>query len=143
MYTDGACKNQGRSNATGGCGVYFGDGDPRNAAYPLPGSVQTNNRAELHAVAKAAELSRHESRPVTIVTDSQYVSKGHNEWSNSWKSNGWRTTGGQPVANQDLWRQVDHHVNQHGNIRIEHVRAHNGNPGNESADRLAKHASHW
>ncbi|KAJ3009913.1 UNVERIFIED_CONTAM: Ribonuclease H1, partial [Siphonaria sp. JEL0065] len=47
IYTDGACGGNGKRNARGGIGVFFGEGDTRNISEPLPGPVQTNNRAEL------------------------------------------------------------------------------------------------
>lgn len=46
VYTDGACKGNGRQGAIAGVGVWWGHNDPRNIAERCPGS-QTNNRAEL------------------------------------------------------------------------------------------------
>ena len=59
VYTDGACSNNGRSNARAGFGVYFGKDDPRNVseAYKEP---QTNNVAELLAIIKALSILRQE-----------------------------------------------------------------------------------
>ena len=48
----------------------------------------------------------------------------------------------EPVANQDLWRQVDElntslALTEGIDVKIEWVRGHNGDPGNEAADKLA------
>ena len=45
--------------------------DPRNIGLPLPGLVQTNNRAELTAAIHAIKLGALE-----VYTDSMYVVKG-------------------------------------------------------------------
>ncbi|CBZ51457.1 putative ribonuclease H [Neospora caninum Liverpool] len=57
IYTDGACRANGRGRqAKGGVGVFFGDGDPRNVSRRLAGQPQTNQRAELHAILDALLL---------------------------------------------------------------------------------------
>jgi hypothetical protein len=59
VYTDGACSNNGRSNARAGFGVYFGKDDPRNVSEAYKGP-QTNNVAELLAIIKALSILRQE-----------------------------------------------------------------------------------
>ena len=49
IYVDGACRNNGQSEAKGGCGVYWGDYHPLNCSEILLGEKQTNNRAEMSA----------------------------------------------------------------------------------------------
>ena len=44
---------------------------------------------------------------VIVRSDSQYVQRGITAWISRWKSNGWRTSYGQPVLNKDLWRELD------------------------------------
>merc|ERR1719319_169155 len=43
VYTDGACSNNGRSNASAGVGVWWGHGHPMNVSEPVGGDKQTNN----------------------------------------------------------------------------------------------------
>ena len=77
IYTDGACSNNGRSNARAGYGIYFGEGDPRNKSQPCPGA-QTNNVAELTAIIEALKLVTKELQqnvPVVIYSDSSYAIK--------------------------------------------------------------------
>lgn len=48
IYTDGACRKNGKLGSQGGIGVYFGENDIRNISEKLPGPIQTNQRAELY-----------------------------------------------------------------------------------------------
>lgn len=120
IYTDGACSDNGRAGAVGGIGfAVCNEGRSRThgaVRYPLelegPDGVQhapTNNRAELRAVIAALEFRqwyREGWNGVVIATDSTYVSKGAIEWVLTWATRGWRTAGGGPVANKDLWLRL-------------------------------------
>ncbi|HAN80980.1 MAG TPA: ribonuclease HI, partial [Gammaproteobacteria bacterium] len=100
------------------------------------GDVETtNNRMEL--MAAIAGLSALKSRCVVdLYTDSVYVKDGITKWLSNWKSNGWRTAAKKPVANQDLWKQLDQAVSNH-EVNWHWVKGHSGDPGNERADELA------
>ncbi len=68
--------------------------------------MTTNNRMELMAAISALEsLTRPSS--LTIVTDSAYVKNGITDWIAGWKRKGWRTAGGPPVKNAELWQRLD------------------------------------
>jgi ribonuclease HI len=73
---------------------------------------------------------------VLLVTDSQYVMKGINEWMANWKKRGWKTAAKEPVKNADLWKELDEQVNRH-KVTWKWVRGHIGHHGNERADQLA------
>jgi ribonuclease HI len=131
IYTDGACKGNPGPGGWGALLVYKGaekelwGGDPNT----------TNNRMELMAaIAGLIALTRPCS--VKLVTDSQYVMKGIQEWLPNWKKRGWKTAARQPVKNADLWQQLDEQVNRH-QVEWQWVRGHTGHPGNERADQLA------
>lgn len=50
VFTDGSCFNGGQADARAGIGIYWGKGSwasDLNASEPLPGELQTSNRAEL------------------------------------------------------------------------------------------------
>ena len=131
MYTDGACKG---NPGIGGWGVYV---LRKNDETDLNGFDinTTNNKMELTAVIEGLKTLQNKSE-VTIVTDSQYVKNGINQWIYKWKKNGWKTASKKPVKNKDLWKELDYLVREHI-IDWEWVRGHSGNPGNERADLLA------
>lgn len=95
----------------------------------------TNNRMELTA---AIEGLRALTRPcsVRVVTDSEYLRRGATDFLARWKSNGWRTAGGNAVANQDLWEDLDELAGYH-DIKWIHLPGHSGDPDQERCDKLA------
>ena len=131
VFTDGACKG---NPGPGGWGVLLRYGDhERTLCGGEPGT--TNNRMELLAVIRALEALKRPA-PVIIHTDSRYVQQGITAWIGRWKRNGWRTAGGAPVKNRDLWEQLDALLAIHP-AQWRWVKGHAGHPGNERADALA------
>jgi len=131
IYADGACRG---NPGIGGWGAFVtADGTETE----LCGGEHntTNNQMELTAVIRAIESLASPS-VVQVYTDSQYVQKGISEWIHGWKRKGWRTSTGAAVKNVELWKQLDELAQQH-KIEWKWVRGHNGNPGNERADKLA------
>ena len=136
VYTDGACSgNPGR----GGWGaVVLADG----AEKQLSGGekLTTNNRMELIAAIEALEFiienRSWRGRRVTVVSDSQYVKNGIQQWIIAWKKNGWRTSNKEPVKNKDLWLELDEAV-QLLKPDWRWVKGHAGNKYNEICDQLA------
>lgn len=131
IHTDGACKG---NPGPGGWGAVLEYGGVRRELHGGEAHT-TNNRMELTAVIEALNALK---RPcsVRIVTDSQYVQKGVEQWMQDWKRRGWKTAAKKPVANQDLWQQLDQVLGQH-KVSWEWVRGHQGHAGNERADALA------
>ena len=131
-YTDGACK--GNPGAGGwGAHLIFSDGCTQD----LYGGDKetTNNRMELMGAIQALTHSPHEHN-LEIWTDSSYVKKGITEWIEGWKKRGWKTASKKPVANQDLWQQLDELCQQRA-VDWHWVKGHAGHAGNEKADELA------
>jgi ribonuclease HI len=130
-YTDGACKG---NPGPGGWGVLLRWGKVEKE---LCGGelATTNNRMELMAVIMALEAMK---RPICleIVTDSQYVKRGVEEWMPRWKRNGWQTADRKPVKNRDLWERLDSAIGGH-QVRWKWVKGHAGHAENERADKLA------
>ena len=131
IFTDGACKGNPGPGGWGALLIFKG------VAKELWGgeATTTNNRMELMAaICALAELKRE--CQVRLVTDSQYVMQGIQEWMPNWKKRGWKTAAKQPVKNVDLWQRLDEQVQRH-QITWQWVRGHTGHPGNERADQLA------
>ncbi len=136
-YTDGACSG---NPGPGGWGVLMlaRDGNLVVKERVLNGGEAntTNNRMELMAAIAALEALSKPSE-ITIVTDSAYVKNGITEWMAGWKRKGWRTAGGPPVKNVDLWQRLDAARNQH-TVVWKWIKGHAGHVENERADELAR-----
>ena len=140
VYVDGACSNNARhsSSSRAGIGVYFGPNDARNVSENLPGSVQTNQRAELGAAIRAMEIAG-DAAPTCIYSDSMYLVRGVGEWMPKWKTNGWRSSQQKTVSNMDQWKRIDALVSAKPKswYKFVHVRGHSNVAGNIEADKLA------
>jgi ribonuclease HI len=136
-YTDGACSG---NPGPGGWGVLLQarEGEAVVKERELQGgeAQTTNNRMELMAAISVLEaLSR--ASEITIVTDSAYVKNGVTEWIHNWKRRGWRTAGGPPVKNVELWQRLDAAQARH-NVVWKWIKGHAGHAENERADALAR-----
>ncbi|MGY0611971.1 MULTISPECIES: ribonuclease HI [unclassified Luteimonas] len=98
--------------------------------------LSTNNRMELMAAIVALETLT-EACKVTLHTDSQYVRQGITQWMANWVRRGWKTSGGDPVKNRDLWERLHAAAGRH-TIDWRWVKGHSGDPGNERVDDLAR-----
>jgi ribonuclease HI len=132
IHTDGACvPNPG----PGGWGALLRYGGHERELCGGDAGTTTNNRMELTAPIEALEALTRPS-VVHLYTDSTYVRNGITSWVTSWQRNGWRTSAKQPVKNEDLWRRLVDACARH-EVQWHWVKGHNGDEGNERADRLA------
>ena len=135
IHTDGACLG---NPGPGGWGVLL---HWRGVERELSGGEAdtTNNRMELMAAIAALESLRE---PCTVVlhTDSQYVRQGITEWMPAWIRRGWKTAGGDPVKNRDLWERLHAAASRH-RVDWRWVKGHAGDPDNERVDQLARAAA--
>ena len=99
----------------------------------------TNNRMELLAAISALE-SLTEPCVVDLTTDSQYVRQGIMDWMPNWIRRNWKTAGGDPVKNRDLWERLHAATTRH-RIAWHWVKGHSGDPDNERVDALARAAA--
>ncbi|MDH0114058.1 ribonuclease HI [Rhizobium pusense] len=98
--------------------------------------VSTNNRMEMQGAIAALMWMRANGDPeAQLHTDSQYASKGANEWRHGWK-NKRLMRGGIPIPNADLWQEMSAILDDFP-ISLNWVRGHSGIAGNEAADRMA------
>ena len=131
IYTDGACRG---NPGPGGWGALLIAGRHRKTMHGGEPDT-TNNRMELTAAIEALNALKRPST-VALHTDSKYVMHGITEWMHNWKKRGWKTANRKPVKNQDLWMALDEAIARH-DITWKWVKGHDGDPGNEEADRLA------
>jgi ribonuclease HI len=160
VYTDGSSLGNGTVGAIGGVGVYFGPNDSRsvditissyptnsldrNISEPLRGSRQTNQRAELTAVARALDHVPID-RSVLIHTDSYYSIKCLTEWFQKWEMNNWKSSVGKDVENKDLVEPIIARIRERHMCRaktdFKWIKGHANDPGNVAADLLAVQGS--
>ena len=108
IYVDGACRNNGQSEAKGGCGVYWGNCHPFNCSETLLGDKQTNNRVEMSAAVIALSQAIDKGlKNITIISDSRYMKEGISNWIKKWKINGWKSQTKTDILNKDLWMLLD------------------------------------
>ncbi len=131
IYTDGACSGNPGKGGWGAILIYA-----KEKKY-MSGSKQltTNNQMELTATIEALKAILKPSN-IALYTDSQYVKNGITSWIFNWKKNGWMTANKKPVANKDLWIELEKYVDFHS-VNWFWVKGHSGDHYNEIADELA------
>lgn len=101
----------------------------------------TNNVAELTALERLLTAT-DPGVPLEVRMDSQYAMKAVTTWLPGWKRNGWKTSAGKPVANQELVVRIDELLGGR-EVDFRYVPAHqvDGDPLNDFADRAASQAA--
>ncbi|AWV06942.1 ribonuclease HI [Marilutibacter maris] len=132
IHTDGACL--GNPGPGGWAALLRYQGRERE----LSGGEAdtTNNRMELMAAIMGLESLKEPCR-VALTTDSQYVRQGITQWMANWVRRGWKTAGGDPVKNRDLWERLHAAAGRH-RVDWHWVKGHSGDPDNERVDTLAR-----
>jgi ribonuclease HI len=135
IHTDGACL--GNPGPGGWAALLRYKGHERELAGGE--GHTTNNRMELMAAIMGLETLTEPCR-IVLHTDSQYVRQGITEWMPGWVRRQWKTAGGEPVKNRDLWERLHAATGRHA-IDWRWVKGHAGNPDNERVDQLARDAA--
>ncbi|GMS80360.1 hypothetical protein PENTCL1PPCAC_2535, partial [Pristionchus entomophagus] len=130
-YTDGSCQMMNGKGISSGIGIYFGPSHPLNTSKKLNGPRHDSGIAEIIAVQTSLKKihgwTEFSNQPVIIRTDylgiiDAMVDGNYGRFSELYS---------------DLKRSVEKFPN---GITFEHVIAHEGEDGNEEADRLARKA---
>jgi ribonuclease HI len=132
IHTDGACL--GNPGPGGWAALLIHEGRERELAGGE--ALTTNNRMEMLAAIMALEALKSPCQ-VVLSTDSQYVQKGIGEWLPNWIRRGWKTAGGDPVKNKDLWERLQLAAAPH-KVQWKWVKGHAGHVENERVDKLAR-----
>ena len=144
VYTDGACRNNGKSNALSSIGIYFSNRNLKkinSVSEVLKMNNHTNNIAELTAINKSLRIIKENDikLPVQLYTDSQYSIKTLTKWYPNWSEKDKKTK-------KNILLITDTY-NLICDIKPElnYVKAHTGNGdehslGNAIADQLANDA---
>lgn len=140
IYTDGSCMDN-----PGGMGgwafISMSTGNLiKSSGFCLS---TTNQRMEMTAVIMALHSVKGKNVDVQIFPDSAYVVNCFKKkWYQTWCSNGFKTSTGKDVANQDLWKEMFDTIaelSRNGcDVTITKVPAHSNCEANNECDRMAK-----
>jgi ribonuclease HI len=101
----------------------------------------TNIRMEGQAIVAALRLAAATGAECQVYTDSQFWVDVITRWAGSWRKNGWQRKGGAEVKNLDIVKEAYRlFCASKGRTQLVWVRGHDGNRGNEQADRYAEQA---
>ena len=150
IYVDGSFREtDGKSYC--GYGVFYGAGDARNKSVVVEDEQANNQRAELLAIIHALrDIKENQTdQAFCIRTDSNSSIQSITVLLVKWEKFGWRTKKKTFVKNKDLiqnasllYREILLMYRKRGwKFRIEHIKGHSGEIGNEGADRLAVEAA--
>ncbi len=135
LITDGACRgNPGK----GGWACILRFGEHKREIFGCEPHT-TNNRMELTAAIEGLKRLK-ESCSVEIITDSEYLKNGITSWIHGWKRKGWKSAGGKPIKNQDLWMLLDEEVSSH-TTQWKWTKGHASHEDNNRCDELAARAA--
>lgn len=135
IYTDGACRGNGKEDTIGGFGIvliYNENIKEIKEAF----TNTTNNKMELMAVIKALSLLKEPCK-VRLHSDSAYVVNAVNSnWTESWLKNNWKNSKKEPVKNRELWEELLKLLSIH-NVTFIKVKGHSDDKYNNRCDKLA------
>jgi ribonuclease HI len=150
VYCDGSTLGNGKRNACGGIGIYFGPNDPKNVSEPFTKTVPTNQKTELYALIQTLTIleqimRNHEDIEYIfhIYSDSEYTINCMEKWVPNWMANDWVKWDKKPVKNVDLLKKLSSlYYPNRKHYKLHHVMSHTGDQsqhslGNQEADRLA------
>lgn len=135
IYTDGACSGNPGPGGWGAILMYKG------AKKEISGGMNqtTNNIMEVTAVIEALKCLNVESE-VQIYSDSAYVVNAFSQgWIYNWMKKGWKTAGGEPVKNKELWQELYDLTKKH-KVQFIKVKGHSDNEYNNRCDEMARNA---
>ena len=132
IYTDGACSG---NPGPGGWGAILMLGENRKE---ISGGSEntTNNIMELTAVIEALKILKRPCK-VNIYSDSAYVVNAFlQKWIYGLMKKGWKTAGGDPVKNKELWQELYSLTKTH-DVTFIKVKGHADNEFNNRCDEMA------
>jgi len=148
VFTDGACRSNGKANAEAGYAGYFPDNKDWSFATKMPETeMQTNQRAELKAIHDSVDIIFEKcgapaETAVHIYTDSMYSKNCLTTWLPGWMKNKWRTAEGSDVKHRDLIEHLSLRLTKFKEYTITYVKAHTGKTdelsvNNDIVDKMA------
>lgn len=151
VYCDGSTRGNGQENAVGAWAyvIVNSEYESMSRADVQAVSGTTNQRMELQAAIEAIKAALplcEKGDIIQIYTDSAYLHNCYKQkWYENWQKNGWKNAKKQPVANEDLWKELIPYFDTFG-IEFYKVKGHtagttNHEMWNNYVDELAQNAS--
>lgn len=138
IYTDGACRGNGKKGNIGAYGIVLIYGQVKREIKKAFRET-TNNIMELLSVVDALSMLK-EPCDVRLYSDSAYVVNAICEnWLYGWVRNSWHTANGKSVKNQELWVRLLELLKIH-KVQFIKVKGHSDNEYNNLCDKLANQA---
>ncbi len=135
IYTDGACSGNPGPGGWGAILMYNGNKKELSGG----NKDTTNNIMEITAVLEALKALKFPCE-VDLYSDSAYVVNCFNQgWIYNWLKKGWKTAGGEPVKNKELWEEL-YSLTQTHKVTFHKVKGHADNEFNNRCDELARNA---
>ena len=92
--------------------------------------------AVLRGLQKLTSL-HYNSQKILLVADSQYVLNPLTQgWLATWRQRGWKKADGRPVANRDLWQQLEQQLQLFSKLQFSWTKGHSSNKNNNFVDHL-------
>lgn len=153
LWTDGSSINNGENKGLGGHGYVLLYGnfegvdittkycDDEFTLTDWNGADNTTNqREEMKACIEGLKRIKTTDIPIQVFADSAYLLNCMNQrWYDNWRTNGWKNSKKQPVANQDLWEELLEVIESNMLfVKFNKVKGHSKVYYNELCDELAR-----
>lgn len=133
IYCDGSCP---RPHGVGGWAFLILEGDYiSRSGWSHRATNQTMELAAALEVLREIGRRGWRDRPLTIISDSQYLVKGMMEWRDAWIKVRY-----EGIANSNWWKLLHEHQDACTDIRFEWVKGHASSRWNKRVDELAGQA---
>ncbi len=139
LYSDGGYMSQLH---LGGWGyVLYCDGEVSHQDFGVCRNT-SSLEMELTAAVEALQMAKQTQRAgqtITLHTDSKILLEGLQGKIERYRQQQWFHKSGRPVESRELWERLQA-LTSSLKAEVKWVKGHNGNPGNQRADQLARHA---
>lgn len=145
IYTDGSVIGTGKGKHNGGIGVFFEDDSPKNISESMVLRDINHNTMEIMAVLRSLECTMS-NKNVIIFTDSTFVLGSLGFLGDGQEEDSPKEVTSKSMPHYETVSQCKEIIDKRKSLgyqtSVKYVKAHNGNKGNNAADRLARDASH-
>ena len=145
IYTDGSVVGTGKGKHSGGIGVFFEDGSPKNISESIVMRDSNHSTREIMAVLRSLECTMG-NKNVVIFTDSTFVLTSLGFLGDGQEEENLKEVTSKSMPHYEIVTQCREMISKRKSLgyrtTIKYVKAHNGNKGNNAADKLAYAASH-